>query len=213
MIKVNLLGSKEPAARGGVFGGGGAGPEPGIPSDPSEKSGLLIAVLVLGGSLAFIGYQWWSAQQTLANLDEDIASLNQEKARLATIISQVNEYQKQLKELKEKEELIQRLMSERQGPVRMLDELSAQLPDFIWLTNLSQTGRGVAVNGMAASYVSIADYIRKLEDTDYFRNVELIDAKQDKSEFTSFQLRAQVVIPKLPQATGGDQPAAAGGSR
>jgi Tfp pilus assembly protein PilN len=94
----------------------------------------------------------------------------------------------------------------------MLDELSAQLPDFIWLTNLSQTGGGVAVNGMAASYVSIADYIRKLEDTDYFRNVELIDAKQDKSEFTTFQLRAQVVPPKPPKAAG-DQPAAAGGSR
>ncbi len=215
MIKVNLLGSKEPVSRGGVFGGGGggSGPEPGIPSDPSEKSGLLIAILVLGGSLAFIGYQWWSAQQTLAKLDEDIASLNQEKARLATIISQVNEYQKQLNELKEKEELIQRLMSERQGPVRLLDELSAQLPDFIWLTTLSQTAGGVAVNGMAASYVSIADYIRKLEDTDYFRNVELIDAKQDKSEFTSFSLRAQVVVPKAPQAAGGDQPAAAGGSR
>ena len=214
MIKVNLLGSKEPAARGGVFGGGGGpGPEPGIPSEPSEKSGLLLAVVFLGGALAFIGWQWWSAQQALSNLDEEIASLNQEKARLATIINQVNEYQKQLKELKEKEELIQRLMSERQGPVLMLDELSAQLPDFIWLTNLSQTGRGVAVNGMAASYVSIADYIRKLEDTDYFRNVELIDAKQDKSEFTTFQLRAQVVIPKVPGAAGDDQPAAAGGSR
>ena len=213
MIRINLVGSKEPAARGGVFGGGGGqGPAPGSPSEPSEKSGLFLAIVILGGTLAFIGFRWWTAQQTLSDLDREIASLNQEKARRATIISQVNEYQKQLKELKEKEELIQRLMSERAGPVRMLDELSAQLPDFIWLTNLTQTVGGVAVKGMSASYVSIADYIRKLEDTDYFRNVELIDAKADKSEFTTFQLRAQVVPPKIPQAAG-DQPAAAGGSR
>jgi Tfp pilus assembly protein PilN len=210
MIRVNLLGAKEPAARGGVFSGGA---EPGIPSEPSEKSGLLLAILVLGGSLAFIGYQWWSAKQAINKLDQEIASLNQEKARLATIIAQVKEYQRQLDELKQKEELIQRLMSEREGPVIMLDQLSAQLPDFIWLTTLTQTGTGVAVNGMAASYVSIADYIRKLEDTDYFRDVELIDARQDKSEFTSFQLRAQVVIPRPPQQGADQQPAAEAGSR
>jgi Tfp pilus assembly protein PilN len=191
MVRVNLLGAKEPAARGGVFSGGGGG-EPGVPSEPSEKSGLLLAILILGGSLAFIGWQWWSAQQTIARLDEEIASLEQEKARLATIIAQVQEYEKQLQMLQAKEQLIQRLMKEREGPVIMLDQLSAQLPDFIWLTGLNQAANGVSVNGMAASYVSIADYIRKLEDTDYFQNVELIDARQD-NEFTSFQLRAQTV--------------------
>lgn len=194
MVRVNLLGAKEPAARGNVFSGGG---EPGIPSEPSEKSGFLLAILILGGSLAFIGYQWWSAQQTISQLDEDIASLNQEKARLATIITQVSEYERQLQELKQKEELIQRLMAEREGPVIMLDQLSAQLPDFVWLTSLNQAANGVTLNGMAASYVSIADYIRKLEDTDYFSNVELIDARQDK-EFTAFQLRAQTASPGLP---------------
>lgn len=202
MIRVNLLGAKEPTTRGvGVFGGGG---EPGLPSEPSEKSGMLLAILILGGTLAFIGYQWWSAQQTLARLDEEIASLNEEKARLQTIIAQVNEYQRQLDRLKEKEALIQRLMSERQGPVKMLDQLSAQLPDFVWLTTLTQSAAGVSINGMAASYVSIADYIRKLEDTDIFSNVELIDAKQDK-EFTSFQLRSQVVTPRVE----GSEPGAA----
>lgn len=205
MVRVNLLGAKEPAARGGVFSGGGG--EPGVPSEPSEKSGLLLAILILGGSLAFIGWQWWSAQQTIARLDEEIASLEQEKARLATIIAQVQEYERQLQQLQAKEQLIQRLMKEREGPVIMLDQLSAQLPDFIWLTGLNQAANGVSVNGMAASYVSIADYIRKLEDTDYFQNVELIDARQD-NEFTSFQLRAQTVTgppegsEDLPEAAG-----------
>ena len=209
MVRVNLLGAKEPAARGGVFSGGG---EPGIPSEPSEKSGLLLAILILGGSLAFIGWQWWSAQQTMARLDEDIASLEQEQARLATIIAQVEEYERQLLQLQAKEELIQRLMSAREGPVIMLDQLSAQLPDFIWLTGLNQAANGVSVNGMAASYVSIADYIRKLEDTDYFRNVELIDARQ-QDEFTSFQLRAQTVIPTPPGGADQQQVAEAAGFR
>jgi len=209
MVRVNLLGAKEPAARGGVFSGGG---EPGIPSEPSEKSGLLLAILILGGSLAFIGWTWWSAQQEIARLDEEIASLETEKTRLATIIAQVEEYERQLQQLQAKEQLIQRLMSEREGPVIMLDQLSAQLPDFVWLTGLTQAANGVSLNGMAASYVSIADYIRKLEDTDYFRNVELIDARQD-NEFTSFQLRAQTVNPTPPGGADQQQVAEAAGSR
>ena len=40
MVRVNLLGAKEPAARGGVFSGGG---DPGVPSEPlpAGKAGIL----------------------------------------------------------------------------------------------------------------------------------------------------------------------------
>jgi Tfp pilus assembly protein PilN len=83
----------------------------------------------------------------------------------------------------------------------MLDTLSSELPDFVWLTKLKQSGPQVTVDGMAASYVSIADYIRKLEDNEWFQNVELIDAKVDQKqeqEFTQFQLRTQLVSPNVP---------------
>ena len=86
---------------------------------------------------------------------------------------QVEEYQAKLAELEEKERLIERLKSERQGPVRLLEALSTELPDFVWLTQLTQRAGMVTIDGMAASLVSIADYIRKLEDSDWFQNVEL----------------------------------------
>jgi Tfp pilus assembly protein PilN len=88
----------------------------------------------------------------------------------------------------------------------MLDALSAELPDFVWLTQLQQRGPQVTIDGMAASYVSIADYIRKLEDNEWFQNVELIDAKVDQrqeQEFTQFQLRTQIVSPNAPPPAGG----------
>jgi Tfp pilus assembly protein PilN len=88
----------------------------------------------------------------------------------------------------------------------MLDVLSAELPDFVWLTELQQRGSQVTIDGMAASYVSIADYIRKLEDNEWFQNVELIDARvdqQQEQEFTEFQLRTQIVSPNAPPAPGG----------
>jgi type IV pilus assembly protein PilN len=200
MIRINLLGVRE-AVPGDVF-------EAETPAGgSSEKKGLLFAVLFLGAAIAVIAVQWLSARNTINSLDEEIRQLTQEKQRLQAIIQRVNEYQAKLQELEKREALIEKLKREREGPVRMLDDLSAKLPDFVWLEQLQQGPNNVTIRGMAASYVSIADYIQKLEESDFFQNVELIDARQGKDEFTSFQLRAQLMSPGAPAAE-----AAAGGS-
>lgn len=196
MIRVNLLGTKEAPMGGGAptmmdvgpVGGGG-----------SEKRGVVVAVAIMGLAVAAIVVQWLAATREINQLDEKINQLTAEKNRLAPIIAEVQKYQAKLAELEEKEKLIERLKSEREGPVRMLDSLSAELPDFVWLTQLQEKGHQVTIDGMAASYVSIADYIRKLEDSDWFQNVELIDAKVDQKqeqEFTQFQLRTELVTPQ-----------------
>jgi Tfp pilus assembly protein PilN len=203
MIRINLLGVRE-AGPGDVFEA-----EAPVGGASSEKKGLLFAVLFLGAAIALIAFQWLSARNTINSLDEEIKQLTQEKQRLAAIIQRVNEYQAKLAELEKREALIEKLKREREGPVRMLDDLSAKLPDFVWLEQLQQGANNVTLRGMAASYVSIADYIQKLEESDFFQNVELIDARQGKDEFTSFQLRAQLVSPG---ASAADTAAAAGGS-
>ncbi len=199
MIRVNLLGSQE-AGGGGlgeIFGGG----------EGSEKKGIVVGVAILGIAIGAIAFQWLVSTREINQLDQEINEMTQEKVRLAPIIAQVEEYQSKLAELEEKERLIERLKNERQGPVRMLDALSAELPDFVWLTGLTQGGPQVTIDGMAASLVSVADYIRKLEDSDWFQNVELVDASvntRQEQEFTEFQLRTQLVTPWAdPQSAGG----------
>jgi Tfp pilus assembly protein PilN len=210
MIRVNLLGTKEaPAGGGTVVDSGPVGGERG------ERKGILVAIAILGLAFAAIAFQWLSMTRELSQLDEEINQLTAEKNRLAPIIAEVQKFQAKLAELEEKEKLIERLKSEREGPVRMLDVLSGELPDFVWLTELTQKGPQVTIDGMAASYVSIADYIRKLEDNEWFQNVELIDAKVDQreeQEFTQFQLRTQVVSPNAPPPPAG-APAGAPGAR
>lgn len=206
MLRVNLLGTKEPS-------GGGTFIEPGIGGgESSEKKGVVVAMAIMGLAVAAIVFQYISAARTLSQLDQEINQLTQEKARLAPIIAQVEDYKRKLAELEEKERLIERLKSAREGPVRMLDSLSAELPDFVWLTQLTQSGNMVTIDGMAASYVSIADYIRKLEDSDWFQDVELVDARVDQrqeQEFTQFQLRTQIVAPQRPAPEGQTAGAAA----
>ena len=208
MIRVNLLGTKEPSA-------GVPALDPGLGgAEPSEKKGIIAGIAIMGIAIAAIAVLWLNATRTINGLDQEINQLTQEKARLAPIIVQVEEYQAKLAELEEKERLIERLKAEREGPVRILDALSSELPDFVWLTELSQRSGSVTIDGMAASLVSVADYIRKLEDSDWFQGVELINAEVDprqEQEFTEFQLRAQLVSPNAPDpnAAGAGAPAGA----
>jgi type IV pilus assembly protein PilN len=211
MIRVNLLGTKEAPSGGGTVID--AGPVGG--GERSERKGIFVAVAILGLAVAAIVVQWLSMTRQLSQLDEEINQLTAEKNRLAPIILEVQKYQAKLAELEEKEKLIERLKSEREGPVRMLDALSSELPDFVWLTKLQQAGPQVSIDGMAASYVSIADYIRKLEDNEWFQNVELIDAKVDQreeQEFTQFQLRTQIISPNAPPPGGAPAGAAPAGA-
>jgi Tfp pilus assembly protein PilN len=203
MIRVNLLGTKEPSAGGPIiepgFGGG----------ESSEKKGIVAGIAILGLAVGAVGVQWLSATRTINQLDEEINQLTEEKARLAPIIAQVEAYQAKLAELEEKERLIERLKNERQGPVRMLDALSEALPDFVWLTELTQRAGMVTIDGMAASLVSVADCIRKLENNEWFQNVELVDASintRQEQEFTQFQLRTQLVSPSSPDSQVGGVP-------
>jgi len=206
MIRVNLLGTKEPS--------GGAVLEPGFGGgESSDKKGILAGIAILGLVVSAVGVQWLAATRTINRLDQEINELTQEKARLAPIIAQVEDYQAKLAELEEKERLIERLKTERQGPVRMLEALSAELPDFVWLTELTQRAGTVTIDGMAASLVSVADYIRRLEDNEWFQDVELVDASvntRQEQEFTEFQLRTQLVSPSRPEGQADSAGAPAG---
>ena len=206
MIRVNLLGTKEPS--------GGAVLEPGFGGgESSDKKGILAGIAILGLAVGAVGVQWLAATRTINRLDQEINELTQEKARLAPIIAQVEDYQAKLAELEEKERLIERLKTERQGPVRMLEALSAELPDFVWLTELTQRAGTVTIDGMAASLVSVADYIRRLEDNEWFQDVELVDASvntRQEQEFTEFQLRTQLVSPSRPEGQADSAGAPAG---
>ena len=203
MIRINLLGTQE------AGGGGGALAESFGGVESSEKKGIVVGIAILGIVIGAIAFQWLGSTREINQLDEEINEMTQEQLRLAPIIAQVEEFQAKLAELEEKERLIERLKNERQGPVRMLDALSTELPDFVWLTDLTQRGPQVTIDGMAASLVSVADYIRKLEDSEWFENVELVDASvstQQEQEFTEFQLRTQLVT------SSGTDPQSAGGA-
>ncbi|MBI2080616.1 MAG: PilN domain-containing protein, partial [candidate division NC10 bacterium] len=59
-------------------------------------------------------------------------------------------------------------------PVRLMDQISRQLPNEVWLTGLRETGGRVTLQGFAFTDFAIAEYMTRLKrDGGLFSEVEL----------------------------------------
>jgi Tfp pilus assembly protein PilO len=91
--------------------------------------------------------------------------------------------------------LINGLMSQRLLPSRTLDELTAALPDRVWLTEVIYDSEGIRVKGHALSNNLLADYVSRLEGSSNLTEVNLLSSVQKRArnrEYQEFALRALV---------------------
>src|SRR5262249_56924561 len=85
-------------------------------------------------------------------LRSEIAKAQAEKERLQAIIKKGEEYKAKKELLERKIALITQLKRNQSGPVHLLDEVSKQLPDFLWLHSMTASGATVGIQGKATTY-------------------------------------------------------------
>src|SRR4030043_436980 len=73
---------------------------------------------------------------------------------------------------------INQLRAQQDSAVVILDELSKNLPDWVWLTEVSFQGQLIQIKGNALSNNLIADFIYNLENSAHFATVNLISSTQ-----------------------------------
>jgi len=95
--------------------------------------GLIVGIVIAGG--------WWFLEnRKLADRQEQVARNQAEAQRLEQIIKEVADYQKQKESLQQRIDLINQLKQNQKGPVRLMDRISQDLPDLIWLDKMSVNG-------------------------------------------------------------------------
>lgn len=113
-----------------------------------------------------IGYLWTSMVSEKDALEQRLAQLDQQ-------VKQYAKFDKMLKELTQKKELIDKktaiikdLQKDRDAIVRMLALLSVELPpDKMWFEKLMQSGNVVTLDGAALNNESIVEFMRNLESS------------------------------------------------
>lgn len=193
MIRINLLGQPQERQR-----------KTRRAAAVSTESGQKIAVacsliLVLAG--LGVGWWYWSLRQQGTRLADDIATAEQEVARLRSLIVQVEQFEARKAQLQQRVTLIEQLRRGQSGPVHMLDELSRGLPEMLWLVQLEQKGGDVLIDGQSTTLTALSDFVDNLSGSGWFkRPVEIVDSQVDRAtgataELIRFTVKAQFAPP------------------
>lgn len=161
MIKINLLAEKKqpkPERAPKLEMGGG-------------QNILLVGIILLGVVVA--GVWWWSSANKLEDWQVKHVEADRELLRLEEIRKKGEEYKSRKAELARKIDLITTLKKQQAVPVHILDQISKNLPDFLWLESMSVNNNAIKISGKATSYNAVTNFYNNLSDSGYFGTVVL----------------------------------------
>ena len=202
MIKINLLaGAQQTQAR--------VAKTPKFEGVGTLGQNVLMAGMVIL-ALLFIGWRWYSLESESRMLRTEIIKAQAEKERLQAIIKKGEEYKAKKELLERKISLITQLKRNQSGPVHLLDEVSKQLPDFLWLDTMNEAGQSITISGKATTYNAVSNFYNNLTGSRYFQNV-VLGAISAIPVGVTFSLTCQFLPhPDVPVEASVDSPPAGG---
>jgi Tfp pilus assembly protein PilN len=195
MIRINLLkpGKKEVSEAP-------AAPEPEFREKKRQFPYMLIFLLVI----VLIGALFLLQKRELDNEKALLEDAKAEKQSLQYVLTKLEDLERQKQVLSRKINLITRLKSRQGIGVIIMDELSKNLPDWVWLTEVDFKDYNLLIKGKSLSNNLIADYISNLEESKYFNNVDLISStlrEVRNNKYLEFSMNASFVLPYTPVET------------
>lgn len=160
-------------------------------------------VVILAGSLVLVlllalgTYSFFLIR--INSTKSEISKAEQELTELKAKIGKIKELEKLKAEVTKKLNVLAQLRSERKGPVNRLMAISRAVPERLWLTRYSESGTTVTLSGVAFTEDLIADFMRSLEQSPDFMNVELVVSEQvmiSGMKLKKFDLRFSLEPPK-----------------
>lgn len=116
-------------------------------------------------------------------------------------IEEIKQLEKEKERLLSRMRAIEQLQGNRPLIVRLFDEMVNSLPDGVTVSDITQSGTKITINGLAQSNARVSSFMRKLESSDWLANPDLKVVKEsapgaDGKAFNSFTLIFSQVVPK-----------------
>lgn len=150
----------------------------------------------------------------IERLAGEIEQKEGELARLEKVTKEVKDLEQKEAEYNNKIMVIATLKKSKLGPVRILDDLNTALPEHAWITQIKEEGGVLSIDGKAIDNQTIANFMKVLEASDYFKTIDLGETRQtdDRNvKIKSFTLNTAVSYAggaKAVQAVAGGDDAA-----
>jgi len=178
MIRVNLLAVKRKKK---------AKP---LPSFVVSTTLITVVVICVLGYLVF--YFNSRLQSTKNRLEDNKRKIEELKEK----IKEVENFEKLNKAIDERSKIIEQLRKNQTIPVKMLDEVSRDLPNGIWITSLSAAGGTGTLEGYAFTNSDVVAYVDNLKTSKLLTEIYLQESKQaevEKIPLYYFKLTFKVV--------------------
>lgn len=174
-----------------------------------REFGLMALFSAISASvIIFLGYTFINAQvdaqasrnsrldAAIANLDKQIADIKDLKDQISIVL--------------ERKQVVENLQTNRSQAVIVLDELSRQLPEGMFLKSIKQQGSVITIEGVADTNARVATLVRNLSTSNWMELPSLVEIKS--IEVNSIKQNAFVlnVNIKAPKVETDDKPAKGG---
>jgi type IV pilus assembly protein PilN len=132
----------------------------------------MVGVLIIGLSI------YTTALAKISAIKGQIQRSENEIKDLKAKIGEIDNIKKLQAEVKKKLDVLNQLRKEKSGPASRLAKLTDAVPEKLWLTKYSEAGGIIAFSGIAYNEELIAEFMKKLQASDVFANVELQVSEQ-----------------------------------
>jgi len=176
LIKINLVREGRAVRGAGAAPGMVAAAQVAAGGETNFNNLLIIGGLVLG---ALIAGGWWLTEKHKLSERQDLVATKQVEAqRLEAIIKEVEEYQRRKDSLQRRIDLINQLKQNQKGPVKIMDRISQDLPDLVWLDKLTMSGGAITINGRGLNPNAIANFVENIKNDPLFEEPDLSSLAQ-----------------------------------
>lgn len=177
MIKVNLAPSKKKKKQKPV------------------PSFAIYGIILFVASCLILGYVTFFFK---SRVSERQAKVKENEVRIAELkqkIKAVEDFERLNKTFQQRRDIIEELGRNKSRPVKILDEISAQLPVGVWLTGMDVKGTDISLSCVAFSNTDVVNYVNNLKNSKIFSDVylqESILAKSGSTPVYTFKMTLKV---------------------
>ena len=161
-------------------------------------AGLGVAAVA---GLAIVGVWYLVLQQMIDNQQQRNRFLSTEIAKLEAQIKDIATLKAEIEALKARQKAVEDLQTDRNVPVRLLTELVKQTPEGVYLTSVKQSGKVVAVTGVAQTNERVSEMLRNTAyNSEWLTRPELIEIRagaqgRDQRRMFDFSMRLNLKQP------------------
>jgi len=155
-----------------------------------KRAFFFFTALSLFVGLGLVAAVWSVLQGQITSQRERNDFITAENRKLDLQIREIATLRQEIEALRARQRAVEDLQADRNQPVYLMDELTRQVPEGIYLRSVKQDGRKVNVAGWAASNERVSEFLRNLQaNSKFLERPELVEIRLSTQQPPGVQRR------------------------